>query len=265
MANPVASFDSPPPAGGGRLKLAAGALLLAAPVAFWAFGGGDLLSLDRFMEARGAIQSWVGAHEFRAALIFVLVYAAAVTFSIPGATIGTLAAGLLFGPTLGAVLSAVAATLGATALFVLARGAFADALRRRAGPFLQRLQDGFADGAVSYMLFLRLTPAFPFWAVNIAAALIGAPFRTFVWTTLVGVFPASFAFASAGAGLDSVARQHAAALAACKAAGVAACPATLTLGAFVTRETLLALAALGALALIPIAARRLRGARGASQ
>ena len=264
MTNPAPPPDPRSRAARGWAKPAAGLLLLAAPVVFWASSGGDLVSFDRFIEARASIEDWVAAHGLRAALIFILVYAAAVALSIPGATIGTLAAGLLFGPALGAVISALAATLGASALFILAQGAFAEVLRRRAGPFLQRLQDGFAEGAVSYMLFLRLTPAFPFWVVNIAAALIGAPFRTFVWTTLVGVLPASFAFASAGAGLDSVLRQHAASLAACKAAG-SVCPAALTPGALVTRETLLALAALGALALVPMAARRLRGARGASQ
>ena len=93
-----------------------------------------------------------------------------------------------------------------------------DTLSQRAGPWLAKLSEGFQKDALSYMLFLRLVPAFPFWFVNIAPAVLGVPLKTFVLGTFVGIIPATFAFASAGAGLDSVImaakNEHAACVAA---------------------------------------------------
>ncbi len=65
--------------------------------------------------------------------------------------------------------------LGATLLFLAARTAFGDSLRRRAGPWLRRLQEGFQADAFNYLLFLRLVPLFPFFVVNLVPAVIGVP------------------------------------------------------------------------------------------
>ena len=71
-------------------------------------------------------------------------------------------------------------------------------------PGSTKLRAGFKEDALSYLLFLRLVPAFPFWFVNIAPAILGVPLKTYVIATFFGIIPATFAFAVAGAGLDSV-------------------------------------------------------------
>ena len=73
---------------------------------------------------------------------------------------------------------------------------------------LATLVEGFRRDALSYLLFLRLVPAFPFFIVNIAAALLGVPLKTYVTGTVIGVIPATLAFASIGAGLDSVVAEQ---------------------------------------------------------
>ena len=58
---------------------------------------------------------------------------------------------------------------------------------------------------MSYLLFLRSLPLFPFWLVNLAPALFGVPVAgLYLATTIVGILPGTFAFAIAGAGLDSL-------------------------------------------------------------
>ncbi|NIO41362.1 MAG: TVP38/TMEM64 family protein, partial [Burkholderiales bacterium] len=54
------------------------------------------------------------------------------------------------------------------------------------GVWLGKLRDGFKENALSYLLFLRLVPAFPFWLVNLAPALLGVPLRTYVLGTAIG-------------------------------------------------------------------------------
>jgi uncharacterized membrane protein YdjX (TVP38/TMEM64 family) len=113
----------------------------------------------------------------------------------------TVAGGLLFGLWMGATLAIVGATAGAVILFLIARFLVGDALRARAGPFLKRMAEGFERNAFAYLLFLRLVPAFPFWAVNLVPALVGVRQRSFVAATLIGIIPGTLAYASVGDGL----------------------------------------------------------------
>ena len=101
-------------------------------------------------------------------LAFVALYAAAVALSLPGGAVLTLAGGFLFGWLLGGVASILAATIGASVVFLIARSALGEFLAARAGPWLSRFRQGFQEDAFSYLLFLRLVPIFPFWLVNLA-------------------------------------------------------------------------------------------------
>ena len=84
---------------------------------------------------------------------------------------------------------------------------------------------------------------------------------TFVAATAIGIIPAAFTFAFMGAGLDSVIRAQGAVYNACLAAGRADCRLDFDVKAAVTPELLGALAALGVLALIPVAVKRIRARR----
>jgi uncharacterized membrane protein YdjX (TVP38/TMEM64 family) len=75
---------------------------------------------------------------WRRCLVFAAVYAGAVALSVPGASLLTMTGGLLFGWLLGGLAAVLAATLGAVAIFLVARSAFGDVLSRRAGPALSR-------------------------------------------------------------------------------------------------------------------------------
>lgn len=216
----------------------------------------EWLSLETVLRRRAEMEQFVHDRQVFAMLAFTAAYAFAVALSLPGATLFTLLGGLMFGGAAGGALSAVAATLGAILLFLAARSAFAAVLRRRAGPWLRKLQAGFEADAASYLLFLRLSPLFPFWLVNLAPAFLGVALPTFAWTTLLGVLPAAFAFAYAGAGLDSALRAQHGQWQACLAAGAQDCRLSLSPGALVTPEMLWALAGLSLLALAPVALRR---------
>ena len=177
----------------------------------------------------------------------------------------TLTSGLLFGWFTGGLAAIIGATIGATAIFLIAKTAFGETLRAKAGPAIAKLQDGFKEDAMSYLLFLRLVPAFPFWLVNLAPALLGVPLGTYVIATFLGIIPGTFAFASVGAGLDSVITSAKADYAACIAAkGAAACKLTVNAGSLITKELILAFVALGVTALIPVVLKKWRNARAKS-
>src|SRR3546814_15206016 len=96
-----------------------------------------------------------------------------VAFSVPGALVMTVASGFLFGTLLGAACSVAGATLGAIAVFLVARTALGDLLRHRTGSALARMRAGLQENAINYLLVLRLVPPFPFWLVNLVTAFRG--------------------------------------------------------------------------------------------
>ena len=251
---------NPPPASTKitMLRFAPLALIALASATLLLLRIDNVMSLQQLLRSQDVLMHYVAAHFLAALLIFILVYVASVALSLPGATLLTVAGGFLFGGWLGGTLSVLAASAGAVALFLAARLSLAAVFSARAGPWLARFRDGFARDAASYMLFLRLTPVFPFWLVNLASALTGVPLSTFVWTTLLGILPGTFVFAFAGAGLESVARAHEAAAAACAAQPAAPCPSGFALSSLANPDTMLALAGLALLALLPVAMKRWR-------
>ncbi|MHA1109412.1 MAG: TVP38/TMEM64 family protein, partial [Alphaproteobacteria bacterium] len=162
------------------LRLIPIAVLAAGLAAFFIFDLGHYLSLESLGEHRSQLMEWVRDSGATAALAYVVVYAVVIAFSLPGGALMTIAGGFLLGPALGASLAAIGATAGATALFLAARYASADYLHAKAGPALHRMEDGFKENALNYLLVLRLIPLFPFWLVNLVPALLGVRLGTYV-------------------------------------------------------------------------------------
>jgi uncharacterized membrane protein YdjX (TVP38/TMEM64 family) len=168
------------------------------------------LRLDRYLgfsslkEHRALLLDLVERHRALTALGFLAIYTLAVAMSLPVATALTIAGGFLFGQILATALVVVGATAGAVAVFLAARTALGDSLRRRAGPWLARMERGFREDALCYLLVLRLVPLFPFVAVNLVPAILGMRLRDFALGTFIGIIPGSFVYVSVGAGLGSV-------------------------------------------------------------
>lgn len=179
-------------------------VLLALIGLAFAFRLDRYFTLDTLRDNRAVLLDYVNANPVLSAAAFTITYAVIVAMSIPGAVIMTLAGGFLFGVPVGAALTVVGATAGATGLFLIARTAAGDVLRRRAGPFLARMADGFQKDAFNYLLFLRLVPAFPFWAVNLAPAILGMRLAPFVIATALGIIPGTVVYTAFGAGLGDV-------------------------------------------------------------
>ncbi|MCJ2185814.1 TVP38/TMEM64 family protein [Novosphingobium beihaiensis] len=215
-------------------------------VAFFALGGPKYISLEWMQQNRDWLSGFASSRPLTAFLLMIVIYAGLVAISFPGASLLTIFAGFMFGAWVGTGAVVLGATIGAVAIFVMARSTFGDALARKAGSAVDKLREGFERDETSYLLILRLAPAFPFWLVNIAAGLLGARLRTFAWTTLVGIVPGSFVYASIGAGAGAL-------LDAGKSLSLA--------GALTRTEVILPIAGLIVLSLLPMALRRIQGRR----
>lgn len=227
-------------------------VLIAAMVVVFAMGWHRALTLESFVAYRDTLEALIRSHYLLALGGFIVLYIVVVALSIPGAAFLTLTGGFLFGWLIGGMVVVLGATIGAALVFLIARSAFGDALLRRGGAQIGKLVEGFRESAFNYLLFLRLVPLFPFWAVNLAPAIAGVKLSTFVAATAIGIIPGTMAFALAGASLESVILAQEAAYRACLSAGRANCTLNFDLRSAITPQVLVALTAIGIMALVPV-------------
>ena len=227
-------------------RLAPVLVLLLGIAAFFGFGLQDYVTFEALRLHRETLLGFVAENPWLAPLAFMAIYAAAVAFSLPGGAVLSIAGGFLFGAVFGTLLIVVAATVGATALFLIAKTALGDALRSRAGPWVAKMADGFRENALSYLLVLRLVPLFPFFVVNLVPAFLGVGTGVYILGTLVGIIPGAFVFATVGSGLGSLFESG----------------QDFTAAGILTPEIITALVGLAVLALIPVAYKKIKARRG---
>lgn len=170
----------------------------------FALGWHDYITLENAIDARETVRQFAADYGVLAAIAYVLGYALAVAVAFPATWVLTVMGSAIFGLLIGGALAAIGATLGATALFLAARTAFGDVLRKSAQGFVAKVSAGFERNAFSYLLALRLAPILPFSVVNVLPALFKVSLPVFVGATLLGILPGVFVYASIGAGLDGI-------------------------------------------------------------
>ncbi len=137
-------------------------------------------------------------------IIFILIYFVDVVLALPTAALLTVIGGYLFGVLPGAIFSTIAAVLGAYVLFLFTRYFFGHSLQAKYADRLHRINHEIHINGIYYMIILRLLPFVPFFLVNVLFGLTKVPAFTFVWTTIVGVFPATLLYALAGEQLQHI-------------------------------------------------------------
>lgn len=215
-------------------------LLLSAVVAVGLFFWFDLdrfLTLETLKARHQSLLAYYAAHKVITVASFMAIYIAQSVFMLPGAAILSLAAGAIFGAILGTIYASIAATIGATLAFLVSRYLLRDVVLNKFGSKLAGMNRELENRGLSYLLFLRLVPIFPFFLINLAAGLTHLPLRAFFFGTMFGIIPAGFVFVNAGASLASID----------------------SLGGIASPRVLGSLALLGLLALIPVLYNKFKG------
>lgn len=240
--------DTPQPERG-RLAHRLPLIAIAIVAAIGAFTLRDYLSFQALSDNREALLAFRDAHYLLTVMGFVLAYTLIVAFSLPGASIATLAGGFLFATFPGALFNITGATLGATAIFLAARFGFGESLGRRlegSDGMVKRIKIGIDENQWSMLFLIRLVPAVPFFLANLIPAFLGVPLHRFVISTFFGIIPGAVVYTSVGAGLGEVfARGE-----------------TPNLGIIFEPHVLLPILGLAALSALPIVIKAVRGKKG---
>ena len=209
-------------------------LLIVIAVVIYGSGFTGYLDFETLREKKSSLNNFIDQNMLIAVLIFTASYICIAALSLPFASFMTIASGFLFGTIIGTIATVTGATIGATILFLIAKSSFGAILRKKANTLYNKIKEEMNENAVSYLLFLRLVPLFPFFLVNIMPAFFDITLRTYIWTTALGILPGTLIYVNVGRSLETVDN-----------------PADLVSG-----RILIALGLLGCVALLPAIYRR---------
>ncbi|MEE9389550.1 MAG: TVP38/TMEM64 family protein [Paracoccaceae bacterium] len=181
------------------------AIIIIAIIGFFTLR--DYISFDALRDNREALIAFRDANYLTTLLVFICAYIVIVAFSLPGATIATLTGGFLFATFPGALFNILAATTGATLIFLAAKWGLGERLAARmqaSDGAVKKIKDGIDENQWSVLFLMRLVPAIPFFMANLIPALVGVSLWRFVVTTFLGIIPGSVVYTSVGAGLGEV-------------------------------------------------------------
>jgi uncharacterized membrane protein YdjX (TVP38/TMEM64 family) len=132
-------------------------------------------------------------------VLFVGLYIVATVLFLPG-WILTLGAGAVFGLVRGAVTVSVAATLGATAAFLVGRYVAREAVARRlaAYPRFSAIDEAVAREGWKIVGLTRLSPIFPFNLLNYAFGLTRVRLRDYFFASWIGMLPGTIMYVYVG-------------------------------------------------------------------
>ena len=180
-------------------------IALAALIAlFFVFDLQRFITLEFFAAQREAIIAYEAANPWATAIAFFVIYVLVTGTSLPGAALLTLIAGAVFGLVQGVVMVSFASTLGATMAFTIARYLFRDAVRARFGQYLATIDRGVEREGAFYLFAMRLVPAVPFFAINLAMALTPISTWRFYWVSQLGMIFGTIVYVNAGAELGQI-------------------------------------------------------------
>lgn len=149
---------------------------------------------------------WVAGLGAWAPVFVVVFYIVACVLFLPGSVL-TLGAGFLFGVVQGVIVVSIGSTLGAVAAFLVGRFLARDWIAAKVAkrPKFAAIDEAVGRQGFRIVLLTRLSPLFPFNALNFAFGLTGVRLWKYFLASWIGMFPATMMYVYFGATLGSLA------------------------------------------------------------
>lgn len=129
-------------------------------------------------------------------VIFILLSVIVAVFLLPGQVLA-IVGGLAYGGLIGGVLTVIGASLGATLSFIIGKYVARGYIIQRFGndPTFQKIEKGVRENGLSFLIFTRLVPIFPFAIQSYAYAMTPMSVKKFSLISFLTMMPASFIYA----------------------------------------------------------------------
>ena len=137
-------------------------------------------------------------------VIFFVFYVIVTAFALPISLLKTLLAGALFGFWPGLILVSFASSIGSTFCFLFSRYALKNYIQDKFSKYLEKVNKGIETDGWLYLLFLRLSPIFPFFIINLVFGLTKMRALEFYLVSQVGMFVGTAIFVNAGVQISNL-------------------------------------------------------------
>ncbi|MDD5773702.1 MAG: TVP38/TMEM64 family protein [bacterium] len=165
---------------------------------------GNYFTLESLKNDKDFLQNYVSQNYLSSVFIYIAIYILSISFFVPDTAVLVLAGGYLFGVIPCAIYVNIAVTIGSGIAFLICRYLFGEWWQKIYKDKLVEFNYEVNKNGYLYLLTMRLMPVFPYFLVNILAALTTIPFITFIWTTSVGILPGTLIYAFAGSQLNTI-------------------------------------------------------------
>ena len=164
----------------------------------------QLLSFENIKKSQNSLQSLINENYLFYYVIFFIVYILITTFALPFAAIKTIIAGALFGLIPGVLLTSFASSIGSTLCFLMSRFVLRNYIENKYRKYLEKVNSGIIKDGIFYLFFLRLSPIFPFFIINLIFGLTKMKATTFYIVSQIGMLIGTVVFVNAGVQLAKI-------------------------------------------------------------
>lgn len=146
------------------------------------------------------IRDWILSFGVLAPIVYIVIYTIRPLLFFP-ASVLSIAGGLAFGSLFGTIYTVLGATSGAVLSFIVARTLGKSIANKDWQGKGRKLQEQLEKNGFFYVLFFRFVPLFNFDLISYSAGLSKVKFSSFLFGTLIGIIPGTFAYNFLGSSL----------------------------------------------------------------
>ena len=187
-----------------RGKIFFGLVFFTIIIVGYIFDFNKILSFDTIKATYQDIQILINKNYILYYSAFFILYVVVTAFALPISLIKTLLAGALFGFWPGLILVSFASSIGSTFCFLFSRYALRAYIQKRFSNYLEKINKGIETDGWLYLLFLRLSPIFPFFIINLVFGLTKMKTLEFYVISQIGMFIATAIFVNAGVQISNL-------------------------------------------------------------
>jgi len=171
---------------------------------FRVIGIENYINFQTIKENREYLLNFVTSYYWFSVFIYIVTYIVVAALSVPIAAPLTLIGCFIFGVVPTVLYTNIGATLGAVLAFLIIRYFLGVQIQKAYAKKLIHFNENIERYGANYLLLARFIAIIPFFLVNILAGLTNISFKTFVWTTSLGIIPGSLIYAYAGKNIISI-------------------------------------------------------------
>jgi len=186
------------------LKIFIVLIFLTSSLSVLIFDLDQFLSFENIKKSQNSLQSLINENYLFYYVIFFIVYIVITTFALPFAAIKTIIAGALFGLIPGVLLTSFASSIGSTLCFLMSRFVLRNYVENKYRKYVEKVNSGIIKDGMFYLFFLRLSPIFPFFIINLIFGLTKMKAITFYIISQIGMLIGTIVFVNAGVQLAKI-------------------------------------------------------------